>query len=253
MTASGPAACPLCRAVFRRGDEVSKEELDAAAASQAEADAAAVAGASRAGAGAGAGADDDGDDDGAAILDDAAMAEVPPKVHALLEGLEAMRAEGDYLKAVVFSNFTSFLNIITVHVHAAGWRTSRIDGTLNAGKRKAALERWRRDNADGGAQVLLVSTKSGGVGLNLTHGSYAFMMDLWWNKAVEEQAMDRIHRLGQTRPVRIVRFVTQDSVEEGILAMQESKHAISSGAMAKMTPEQKRTARAESLLQLFKE
>ncbi len=83
--------------------------------------------------------------------------------------------------------FTKFLDIIQQHLHAAGWATARLDGKMTADARKKALARWRTPNAAGGPPVIVVSTLAGGTGLNLTAGSRLFMMDLWWNAAIDEQ------------------------------------------------------------------
>lgn len=102
-------------------------------------------------------------------------------------------------------------------------------------------------------QVFLVSTRAGGTGLNLTAANWAFMMDLWWNAAIDYQAMDRIHRLGQTRPVRIMRFVADGTIDEPMLALQESKAAKCKGALTKLSAEEARALRASSIRTLFQE
>ena len=224
IAAMQPARCPLCRAGFTPRDVLSKDEL----ASAAEAAAPAA--------------------DEAA---DAALPLVPPKVAALLDGLAAMAAEGSDRKAVVFSQWTTFLDVMGARLADAGWQFARLDGSMPAAARTAALTAWRVANADGGPPVLLVSTRAGGVGLNLTSANHCFLMDTWWNAAADEQAMDRVHRLGQTRPVRVVRYVAQGTVEEKMLAMQAAKAALGKGALTKLSADEARTARAADLRTLF--
>ena len=101
--------------------------------------------------------------------------------------------------------------------------------------------------SDPNTTVMLVSTRAGGVGINLTQASLVFMMDPWWNFSVESQAIDRVHRIGQTRSVEVVRYICEGTIEEKILEIQKRKDAIASGAMGKLTPEQARDARFDDL------
>ena len=84
---------------------------------------------------------------------------------------------------------------------------------------------------DSGPPVMLISLKAGGTGLNLTAADHVFLMDPWWNPAVEDQAADRAHRIGQDKPVTVYRLVAKDTVEEGILALQERKRRIAEAAL----------------------
>ena len=118
-------------------------------------------------------------------------------------------------------------------------------------KRSQELSRWRVPNSSGGNQVLIVSTKAGGQGLNLTEGSRVFMMDPLWNAAQEEQAMDRCHRLGQTKKVQVVRYVMKDSIEEKMLKLQAKKDALNRGALKKLSAEEMRAARLAEMVMLF--
>lgn len=132
-----------------------------------------------------------------------------PKVTALTEALVLMKAEDDKnLKAAVFSQFTSFLNVIGRHLEHAGIKFSRLDGGMSMKRRTTELSHWRTLNsAATSTSVLLISTKAGGQGLNLMQGSRVFLMDPLWNSASEYQAMDRCHRLGQTRKVVVTRYM----------------------------------------------
>ena len=141
------------------------------------------------------------------------------KIQELLRGLETATA-GDH-KALVFSQWTGFLDLIEPHLDAAGITWIRLDG---ATRDRGAIV--REFQAASGPSVLLISLKAGGTGLTLTAADHVFLMDPWWNPAVEDQAADRAHRIGQERPVIIHRMVARDTVEERILALQESKRAL---------------------------
>jgi superfamily II DNA or RNA helicase len=146
------------------------------------------------------------------------------KVTLLLEHLEEAVADGH--KALVFSQWTALLDRIEPHLRAAGMAFTRLDGTT---RDRASVVRHFQDEA--GPPIMLVSLRAGGTGLNLTAADHIFLLDPWWNPAVEDQAADRAHRLGQTRPVLVYRIVTQDTVEERILALQEKKRTLADAAL----------------------
>jgi SNF2 family DNA or RNA helicase len=110
------------------------------------------------------------------------------KIDFLLENLEQLLEEGH--KVLVFSQFTTYLDHIQNKIRERSWNFARIDGSQNMKKRQAEVDRFQ----NGDAQVFLISLKAGGVGLNLTAASYIFLMDPWWNPAVENQAIDRAYR-----------------------------------------------------------
>ena len=134
-------------------------------------------------------------------------------------------------KAVVFSCFTSFLDIAEDFLSDAGISFARIDGTMTLKNRKKSQTEFSKDDIES-PKVLLVSLKAGGTGLNLTRGSTVFLLDLWWNESVQQQAMDRVHRIGQSRPVTVKILVTENTLEENILALQERKTQIATGALS---------------------
>jgi superfamily II DNA or RNA helicase len=152
------------------------------------------------------------------------QAETSSKVERLVEALEDAVAEGH--KALVFSQWTSLLDRVEPHLGAAGIRFTRLDGSTR--DRGAVVGEFQNE---AGPPVLLVSLKAGGTGLNLTAADHVFLLDPWWNPAVEEQAADRAHRFGQQRPVMVYRLVTKDTVEERILALQESKRRVAEVAL----------------------
>jgi len=134
-------------------------------------------------------------------------AESSSKVERLLEALEEAAADGH--KALVFSQWTSLLDRIEPHLVAAGIPFTRLDGSTR--DRGGVVTRFQSEE---GPPVMLVSLKAGGTGLNLTAADHVFLVDPWWNPAIEDQAADRAHRIGQTRPVMVYRMVAKDTVEE---------------------------------------
>ncbi|HVY37581.1 MAG TPA: DEAD/DEAH box helicase [Polyangia bacterium] len=147
------------------------------------------------------------------------------KVETLVAALETAVAENH--KALVFSQWTSLLDLIEPALARAELPFTRLDGATR--DRGAVVERFQ---AEDGPPVMLVSLKAGGSGLNLTAADHVFLCDPWWNPAVEAQAADRTHRIGQTRPVFVYRLVSADTVEEKILVLQDSKRALMDAALA---------------------
>lgn len=147
------------------------------------------------------------------------------KISALLGHLTTLRRTNPRAKSVVFSQFTTFLDLIEPYLRSAGFPFQRLDGTLSQKQRAAVLTSFTSTegkNAKRGT-VLLLSLRAGGVGLNLTAAERVFMMDPWWSWAVEAQAIDRVHRMGQEREVKVIRFVCRESIEEKMLRIQERK------------------------------
>jgi superfamily II DNA or RNA helicase len=138
------------------------------------------------------------------------------KLDLLMETLEESLSEGH--KSLVFSQWTSYLDLIAAEFKKRGIRYSRIDGSTQ--NRQALVNEFQGPE---GPPIMLISLKAGGVGLTLTAADHVFITDSWWNPSVEDQAADRAHRIGQQNPVMIHRLVANDSIEEKILALQESK------------------------------
>jgi superfamily II DNA or RNA helicase len=150
-------------------------------------------------------------------LVDAALASDPcAKLDLLLPQLQEIRAEGH--KALVFSQFTSFLALLREELDRQDLPYLYLDGRV-----RDRRERVERFQSDPGCPFFLISLKAGGTGLNLTAADYVYLLDPWWNPAVEAQAIDRAHRIGQTRPVLACRIVARGTVEEKILELQKSK------------------------------
>jgi SNF2 family DNA or RNA helicase len=152
-------------------------------------------------------------------------ADTSSKVRRLLEALEEVVAEGH--KALVFSQWTALLDRVEPHLHAAGLAFVRLDGTT---RDRAGVVRRFQDET--GPPVFLISLRAGGLGLNLTAADHVFLLDPWWNPAVEDQAADRVHRLGQDRPVLVYHLVAEATVEERILALQAHKRTLADAALA---------------------
>jgi SNF2 family DNA or RNA helicase len=146
------------------------------------------------------------------------------KVDVLLEALSTAAADGH--KALVFSQWTSFLDLVEPHLASAGLQFCRLDGSTR--DRAGVTATFQTED---GPPVMLVSLKAGGTGLNLTAADHVFLCDLWWNPAVEDQAADRAHRIGQQRPVTIYRLVTTGTVEERILDLQSQKRSLVDAAL----------------------
>jgi SNF2 family DNA or RNA helicase len=141
------------------------------------------------------------------------------KLDVLLPHLEELIAEGH--KALVFSQFTSLLAIVKKHLDHRGVVYEYLDGQTR--DRKERVNRFQTEPTCG---VFLISLKAGGLGLNLTAADYVFLLDPWWNPAVESQAIDRAHRVGQTRKVFAYRLICRNTVEEKIAELQDQKRSL---------------------------
>jgi len=153
------------------------------------------------------------------LLDQARRGEASAKLEILLAQLAQVRDEGH--KALVFSQFTSFLAIVRDRLDRDGVEYAYLDGRTR--DRAARVERFQHDPA---CRLFLVSLKAGGLGLNLTAADYVYLLDPWWNPAVEAQAIDRTHRIGQTRHVFAYRLIARDTVEEKVLELQRTKRGL---------------------------
>ncbi|KAI3700742.1 hypothetical protein L2E82_45380 [Cichorium intybus] len=168
------------------------------------------------------------------------------KVTKLLECLESIQRKGFGEKSIVFSQWTSFLDLLEIPLKRRKIGFLRFDGSLSQKNREKTLREFSETTDK---MVLLMSLKAGGVGLNLTAASNVFLMDPWWNPAVEEQAIMRIHRIGQKRTVCVRRFIVKDTVEERMQQVQARKQRMIAGAL---TDEEVRSARLEELKMLFR-
>jgi non-specific serine/threonine protein kinase len=126
-------------------------------------------------------------------------------------------------KALVFSQFLGMLGLIKEKLKAAGVQFEYFDGSTNVQERQRAIDNFQNNPE---CRVFLISLKAGGVGLNLTAADYVYIVDPWWNPAVEQQAIDRTHRIGQTRNIFAYRMICKDTVEDKIIQLQEKKRLL---------------------------
>ena len=153
-----------------------------------------------------------------ALVDDEHEHVGSAKLEVLLDHVHELVAEGH--RALVFSQFTTYLRRVRDRLTQEGIDTVYLDGRSR--NRGALVEEFR----EGSAPVFLISLKAGGVGLTLTEADYVFVLDPWWNPAVEAQAVDRAHRIGQTRPVIVYRLVAADTIEEKVMELKARKAAL---------------------------
>jgi superfamily II DNA or RNA helicase len=158
-------------------------------------------------------------------LYDATSTLASSKMVRLLELVEELREEGH--RALVFSQFTSHLALVREELDRAGVSALYLDGGTPTAQRKQLIDRFQAGEGD----VFLISLKAGGTGINLTAADYVIHLDPWWNPAVEDQATDRAHRIGQDKPITVYRLIARGTVEERILAMHRDKRALVSSVL----------------------
>jgi superfamily II DNA or RNA helicase len=155
-----------------------------------------------------------------------ATSQVPSaKLERVVELVDELGREGH--RALVFSQFTSHLALVRTALEAAGHSVLYLDGQTPAADRGGLVAAFQTGTAD----AFLISLKAGGTGLNLTAADYVIHLDPWWNPAVEDQATDRAHRIGQTRPVTVYRLIARGTIEERILALHADKRALVAGIL----------------------
>lgn len=174
------------------------------------------------------------------------------KLEALVKHLQQLQDKSAGEQVIVFSQFSSYLDILqrelieefpqdTIVVY-------KFDGRLSLKERNELLKQFKQKDLSK-QKILLLSLRAGGVGLNLTCASHAYMMDPWWSPSMEDQAIDRIHRIGQTNNVKVTRFIIQDSIEEKMLRIQDRKRSI--GETMDAGEEERRKRRIEEIKTLF--
>lgn len=150
------------------------------------------------------------------------------KLRRIVSELGKTRDEGAGEKTIVFSQWTTMLDMIEFHAEANGHETCRLDGTMRTEEREEAIKEFKTSTSK---NAMLVSLHAGGTGLNLTVASRVIIADVWWNPCVEEQAIDRTHRIGQTRKVLVTRFRMDGTIEDKIYAINEQKKRKVAGAL----------------------
>lgn len=162
------------------------------------------------------------------LIDRNRTGEASAKLDVVLPQIDEVLEEGH--KILVFSQFTSFLAIVRERLDRTGVVYEYLDGETR--DRSRPVERFQNDPA---CRLFLVSLKAGGLGLNLTAAEYVYLLDPWWNPAVERQAIDRTHRIGQTRPVFAYRVIARDTVEEKVLELQRTKQDLADAIISSDT------------------
>merc|ERR1719482_1966305 len=145
------------------------------------------------------------------------------KIEAVLDEVKKMMKTDKTAKAIVFSQFTMMLELVEFRLKREGISCVVFRGGMSMQARTDALVAF---NSDPSLKVILISLKAGGEGLNLQVANHVFLLDPWWNPACEMQAIQRAHRIGQTREVKAIRFITKDTIEEKIIALQEKKQLV---------------------------
>lgn len=151
------------------------------------------------------------------------------KIRMLLKILNDIEGRKEGEKTIVFSQFTGFLDILEPFLDAHGTKFVRYDGSMRNDKRQESLETIKTSST---VRVILISFKAGSTGLNLTCCNNVVLMDLWWNPALEDQAFDRAHRLGQERDVNIFKLIVEETVEDRILDLQNGKRELAKAALS---------------------
>ncbi len=172
-------------------------------------------------------------------------AAVPAKIAALDDLVPRIVGEGH--RILIFSQFVRLLSMLTTWAQERGLSYCYLDGSMNPRQRRTETERFQHP---AGPPLFFISLRAGGTGINLTGADYVILMDPWWNPAVENQAIDRTHRIGQSRPVTAYRLISADTVEEKIAAVQERKRRLA----ADIIPDERTilsTLSTEELLDLF--
>ncbi|CAA7032011.1 unnamed protein product [Microthlaspi erraticum] len=172
------------------------------------------------------------------------------KVSALLSLLMASRQEDPNTKSVVFSQFRKMLLLLEIPLKSAGFTILRLDGAMTVSKRTQVIKDFGNSELTGPV-VLLASLKASGAGINLTAASRVYLLEPWWNPAVEEQAMDRIHRIGQRQEVKMIRMIARNSIEERVLELQQKKKNLANEAFKRRQRKDQREVNVEDVVALM--
>ncbi|EJD48096.1 hypothetical protein AURDEDRAFT_113300 [Auricularia subglabra TFB-10046 SS5] len=170
------------------------------------------------------------------------------KMVQLLKECRDNAEDGRVEKTILYSQWTSMIDLVEILLRREGLKSIRYDGQMTRGARDKAITTFKSRN---GPDILIISLKCGGVGLNLTEASRVISLDLAWNSATENQAFDRVHRMGQQRPVFVERLVVKDTIEDRILTLQEKKQGLSDAALGEGGGRKLPKMNARELKQLF--
>ena len=149
------------------------------------------------------------------------------KVEAVLRHVKALaKTKGN--KGIIFSQYNRMIDIVEWRLKDAGYNVVKLVGTMSLKQRSAVLHQFKTDPD---IHIIIMSLKAGGEGLNLQEASHVFVLEPWWNPAVELQAIQRAHRIGQTKTVTAIRFITKDTIEERMSELQEKKQLVFEGTI----------------------
>ncbi|KAF1825084.1 uncharacterized protein K489DRAFT_352251 [Dissoconium aciculare CBS 342.82] len=151
------------------------------------------------------------------------------KIDKTMELLESIMADPEGEKILIFSQWTSLLDLLEIPIDDKGFGYRRYDGSMSAKMREDAVDDFKNSSKD--VRIMLISLKAGNAGLNLNMASQVIILDPFWNPYIEEQAIDRAHRIGQVRPVKVHRVLIPGTVEDRIIELQEKKRALISQAL----------------------
>lgn len=172
------------------------------------------------------------------------------KINTMIEILKRTEEEtGGQDKTIIFSQFTSMLDIIEKPLTMNNIKFGRYDGSMPLAHRTKVIDNFYSDPE---MKVLIVSTKCGSLGLNLTMANRVILMDVWWNPALENQAIDRVHRIGQTKDVEVHRIFINDTVEDRILELQRKKQELADSALGEGTAPKLGRLGLQEMLYLFR-
>ncbi|CAG8582130.1 7483_t:CDS:2 [Ambispora gerdemannii] len=172
------------------------------------------------------------------------------KIERTISLIKEFKSKAPSDKTIIFSQFTTFLDLVAFQLHENDFKFARYDGKMDTYQRNAAIKAFEQQND---LNILLVSLKCGGVGLNLTVANQVIMLDPWWNPAMENQAIDRVHRIGQTKPVEVHRIIIPNTIEQKILDLQEKKQQLASKALGEGGTAQLGRLGLQELLYLFRD
>ena len=161
-------------------------------------------------------------------MDNDKLSKPSSKIKKLMELLEDLHNKKPNEKCVIFSQWTSMLDIIQDELDRFKYGYCRLDGKMTASNRSKSISLLNNNKS---IWIMLISLKAGGVGLNLVSANNVFIMDIWWNPAIEDQAFDRVHRIGQLNKVKIYRIIIKNSIEQKVLKLQEKKRKIAKQAL----------------------
>eukprot|EP01090_Pellita_catalonica_P015570 TRINITY_DN4246_c0_g1_i1.p1 TRINITY_DN4246_c0_g1~~TRINITY_DN4246_c0_g1_i1.p1 ORF type:complete len:248 (-),score=55.96 TRINITY_DN4246_c0_g1_i1:426-1169(-) len=151
------------------------------------------------------------------------------KLRVMLDKLDEIKGKDKTAKSLIFSQFTKYLDMAECILERKGYRYQRLDGTMSSAARTYAIKRFESYEE---TAVFIISLKAGGTGLNLVSANYVFLLDPWWNPAVEQQAINRVHRIGQKKKVYVYRMPVERTIEKKILELQQKKRLIMEAALS---------------------